>query len=182
MLLTVEDIGPASRACWPKECGRDPTVPGFVCVLSSRLKTAGFDVGPVEDGRWFDYQRGKNAKRFLRQGAVVLGHHAFTLVLATPTAADRATHARAFDRALRSLRPLSSSGEGGEGDEGVVTIDAGDLDAAASAPAPTAGGPAATDGGEVAPAVAPIDAGAPRPDGGVPVVEEVPPCRALPAP
>jgi hypothetical protein len=111
MLLTVEDIGPSSRACWPKACGHEATVPDFVCVLTSRLRDAGFQLGPVEDGRWFDYQRGKDADRFLRQGVVLLGHHAFTLILAAPTANDRAAQARTFDRALRSLRPLSASSE-----------------------------------------------------------------------
>src|SRR5262245_55925347 len=141
MLLTVEDISAASRACWPKECGHDATVPDFVCVLSSRLHGAGFTVGPIEDGRWFDYQLGKDAKRFLRQGVVVLGHHAFTLILAAPTAGDRATHAREFDRALRSLRPLSSAGpEGGAAGapaEGAGATDDATLSPGAPAPGET---------------------------------------------
>ncbi|HTJ41233.1 MAG TPA: hypothetical protein VL463_04030 [Kofleriaceae bacterium] len=178
MLLTVEDIGAPSRACWPKTCGHDATVADFVCVLSTRLKDAGFTVGPVEDGRWFDYQQGKNATRFLRQGVVVLGHHAFTLILAAPTTNDRATNARIFDRALRSVRPLSSpSPEETASSAGApppaALIDAGIPDAELPPD-----GPRLLDGGEVAPAVAPIDAGAPPPDAGVPVVEEVPPCRA----
>lgn len=182
MLLTVEDIGAASRACWPKECGKDATVADFACALTARLRTAGFAVGPLEDGRWFDYQRGKDASQFLRQGVVVLGHHAFTLILAAPTANDRATNARVFDRALRSIRPLSAPGEGEGEDMGAPTI-AGDGGAVASAAVTDAGvaatdAPRLLDGGEVAPAVAPIDGGAPPPDAGVPVVEEVPPCRA----
>jgi hypothetical protein len=205
MLLTVEDISPPSRACWPKECGHEATVADFVCVLSSRLRGAGFTVGPVEDGRWFDYQEGKNARRFLRQGVVVLGHHAFTLILAAPTSNDRAAQARGFDRSLRSLRPLSSAGGGaetsGEGqptggapiavadDGGVVILDGGRVAAAAPAAydarpgddAPRAGDAETAildDGGTTIPALTPPDAPPPPTDAGVQVIENVPPCRA----
>jgi len=125
MLLTVDDIGPAAQACWPKSCPREASVRGFLCVLQSRLTAAGFQVGPVEDGRWFDYQDGKPARRFMRQGVVVLGHRAFTLILATPATSDRVAHARAFDRALRSIRSLGAEEEaapvdaGAPGDGGV---------------------------------------------------------------
>lgn len=180
MMLTVEDIGAASRACWPKECGHDATAPDFVCVLANRLGAAGFAVGPVEDGRWFDYQRGKDATRFLRQGVVVLGHHAFTLILSAPTANDRAAHAREFDRALRSVRPLTG-GEGAPADERGPPAIADDGGAIAIDAPPDVDAPpidaAVTGDGQLASAVTPVDAGAPRPDAGVPVVEEVPPCR-----
>jgi hypothetical protein len=149
MLLTVDDVGPEAQVCWPKTCPHEATVRAFLCVLQGRLTDAGFQVGPVEDGRWFDYQDGKPARRFLRQGVIVLGHRAFTLILATPASTDRVAHARAFDRALRTIRSLDTEREA------AAAIDAG-------APAGDAG--TARDGG------APTDAGAPT--------DTVPPCRA----
>jgi hypothetical protein len=211
MLLTVEDISPSSRACWPAECGHNANVPDFVCVLGSRLRAAGFEIGPVEDGRWFDYQAGKSATRFLRQGVVVLGHHAFTLILAAPTANDRATHARAFDRALRSVRPLSAGGEalgaadlpddeatdggriavGATGDAG-TTGDGGTTGATGATGSTDAGASVVMDAltatvvpgdGGSGPTLAPLDARPAPADAGVQVIESVPPCKvAAPAP
>jgi hypothetical protein len=153
MLLTADTLDREARCAWPATCrtaGR-PLAEQMACGLAARLTEDGFKPGPVQSGRtpWFDYEDGK---QWLRQAVLVSGAHAVTVVLSAPSAADRASHARAFDRAVRSLRPLTA------------------LEAAAAAPAIDAGLPidAGDDGGtsEEAPPPVPAETG----DGGVPSV------------
>lgn len=162
LLLTVEDIGADARRCWPADatdggaaCRREPTTTAFLCVLRSRLARAGFELGPIEEGRWFDFQDRTNPRRYLRQGVVVGGERAFSLILSAPTTADRATHGRAFERSLRALRPTGAAEAAAEAqsaaldggvpiDAGATTLDAGALDG-------DAGLPDASEGASVAP-------------------------------
>ena len=154
LLLTVEDVGADARRCWPKDasdggvaCRDEATASAFLCVLRFRLARAGFALGPIEEGRWFDFEDRTNPRRFLRQGVVVGGDHAFSLILAAPTTGDRATHGRAFERSLRALRPTGTAAE-----EAAAIVDGG-------APAPT------DDGGA-------RDAGTASDDGGLPDARE----------
>jgi hypothetical protein len=146
LLLTVEDIGPDARHCWPADaqdgnvrCRDEATASAFLCVLRSRLAHAGFELGPIEEGRWFDFQERANPRRFMRQGVVVGGDRAFSLILGAPTTADRATHGRAFERSLRALRPVGASeaseASGPALDAAVASDDAGPGDAPRAADA-----------------------------------------------
>jgi hypothetical protein len=101
----------------------------IACQQSRRLSSLGFTVGTIKEAArpWFDYS---TDRRELRQGVVVLDDTVVTVVLATDTAAARAQHARTFDKALRSLRQLETAEQAAAaGDGGVITLDAGVLDA-----------------------------------------------------
>jgi hypothetical protein len=171
MLLTVDTIDRDARCAWPLVCrdGARPLAEQMACALAARVEAAGFRPGPVQSGRtpWFDYEDGK---RWLRQAVLMSGSRAVTLVLSASSLADRANHARSFDRAIRSLRPLTAS----EAAAVAPVIDASlPLDGAL---VPTAGADAGPDGGLVGdggvPSVIgpPGDAGTDVPDAGAPAL------------
>jgi hypothetical protein len=174
MLLTVDTIDRDARCAWPKACrdGARPLAEQMACALAVRVEAAGFRPGPVQSGRtpWFDYEDGK---RWLRQAVLMSGSRAVTLILSASSIADRANHARSFDRAIRSLRPLTAS----EAAAVAPVIDAGlPLDGGLLPEQPLDAGVAgdggvADDGGvpSVTGAV-PRDAGADTPDAGAPAL------------
>lgn len=172
MLLTVDTIDRDARCAWPRACrdGARPLAEQMACALAARVEAAGFRPGPVQSGRtpWFDYEDGK---RWLRQAVLMSGSRAVTLILSASSLADRANHARSFDRAIRSLRPLTAS----EAAAVAPVIDAslpldGGLVPATSADGGPDGGPVG-DGG-VPSVIGPVpgDAGADVPDAGVPAL------------
>jgi hypothetical protein len=167
MLLTVDTIDRNVRCSWPATCrtaGR-PLAEQMACGIAARLEKSGFKPGPIQSGRtpWFDYEDGK---QWLRQAVLVAGTHGVTVILSAPSVTDRASHARAFDRAVRSLRALTAS-------EAAAVAPA--FDAAVADASSDDGGvvsdarPVETGDGGVPSVTAPSDAGVP--DAGVPAVE-----------
>ena len=160
MLLTSEAIDDAIYCAWPAQCRQlsDTLAAQYACALASRLEQMGFGVGPVQAGPrdgelpsvWLEYDDGK---RWLRQAVASDDVMAHTLILSAGSAQQRASHARAFDQALRSVHPLA--------------------DDEIEPPAPIDARPADAD-----PAAAPQSDAAPAPAAG----SAAPPAAALPTP
>jgi hypothetical protein len=159
IIVGAEPLRQQLVCSWPPECRAlsQPLAARYACALRTQLERQNVLVGPVQAGPkenvaaglpsiWFEFTDGK---RFVRQALAVNERRAVSLVLSTTSVADRATHARAFDQALRSLRELP--------DDGTAPATAG---LAAAAPA---GAPVPADAAPPAPTSepAPADAAAP---------------------
>jgi len=116
--LTVETFTRALFCSWPVTCrtSHDALPSKYACALRPKLEAQRLKVGPVQAGPkdnedaglpsiWFEYDDGKH---FLRQAIAFSSDRAVSLVLSAPTSAARATHARAFEQALRTLHLLSA--------------------------------------------------------------------------
>lgn len=146
IVVGVEPLRHELFCSWPPECRTlsQPLAARYACALRAQLERQNFLLGPVQAGPkenaaaglqsvWFELTDGK---RFVRQAIAANERRVVSLALSTGSAADRATHARAFDQALRSLRELTQT----EAD----AVDAAAAEAAArTTPSPTA--PAAPD-------------------------------------
>jgi hypothetical protein len=178
--LTAEPFTRDLYCSWPVTCrtSHEGLPSKYACALRLKLQAQRLRVGPDQAGPkdnqtaglqsiWFEYDDGKH---FLRQAIAFSAAHdrAFSLVLSAPTGEARATHARAFEQALRTLRPLSA-----EDTARAAGIDAGLLTPPDDA-VPTASG--ALDAGAVLDASAVLDAGAAFESAPAPKIDPIGPC------
>ncbi len=102
---------------WSPECRAFPTMAArYACHLRAQLDRQDVLLGPVQAGPkdldaklqsvWFEFTDGK---RFVRQAIAANDRRVVSIALSTGSAADRATHARAFEQALRSLGELTEA-------------------------------------------------------------------------
>lgn len=102
---------------WSPECRAFPTMAArYACHLRAQLERQDVLLGPVQAGPkdldaklqsiWFEFTDGK---RFVRQAIAANDRRVVSIALSTGSASDRATHARAFEQALRSLRELTEA-------------------------------------------------------------------------
>jgi hypothetical protein len=165
IIVGAEPLRQQLVCSWPPECRTlsQPLAVRYACALRLQLERQNVLVGPVQAGPkeniaaglpsiWFEFTDGK---RFVRQALAVNERRAVSLVLSTTSVADRATHARAFDQALRSLRELADDAAAP-----ATAANAPSGDAPAGAAVPTAA-PATAPGPTVAPATAAASAAAP---------------------
>jgi hypothetical protein len=116
--LTAEAFTRELYCSWPVTCrtSHEGLPSKYACALRPKLEAHHLKVGPVQAGPkdneaaglpsiWFEYDDGKH---FLRQAIAFSTDRAISLVLSAPTGAARATHARAFEQALRTLHLLSA--------------------------------------------------------------------------
>jgi hypothetical protein len=118
LVLTTEAFTRELYCSWPVTCRTSseglPTK--YACALRSKLEAHRLKVGPIQAGPkdneaaglpsiWFEYNDGKH---FLRHAIAFSSDRAISLVLSAPTGEARATHARAFEQALRTLHLLSA--------------------------------------------------------------------------
>jgi hypothetical protein len=118
LVLTAEAFTRELYCSWPVTCRTSseglPTK--YACALRSKLEAHRLKVGPIQAGPkdneaaglpsiWFEYNDGKH---FLRHAIAFSSDRAISLVLSAPTGEARATHARAFEQALRTLHLLSA--------------------------------------------------------------------------
>lgn len=115
--LTAEAFTRELYCSWPVTCrtGDAPLAAKYACALRGKLEAQRFRVGPTQAGPrdnetaglpsiWFEYDDGK---RFLRQAIAMSTDRAVSLVLSAATGEARATHARAFEQALRTMHLIS---------------------------------------------------------------------------
>ncbi len=143
IVVTSETLTHDLYCSWSPACrtGSASLTDQYACAIREQLATKRLKVGPMQPGPkentvagvpsvWFEYDDGR---RFLRQALALSSDRAYSLVLASPTAAARSADVRAFDQALRSLRvitpaeaaPASSSlVDGGALEAGAVPADA----------------------------------------------------------
>lgn len=102
---------------WPQKCrGEGSLAKQYACALVAQLdrkhNVGSINSGPKENEQaglpsvWFELS---DNRRFVRLAVAVNERRAVTLVLSTLSAADRASHSRAFDQTLRSLQELSEA-------------------------------------------------------------------------
>lgn len=102
---------------WPQKCRAETSLAKqYACALVAQLdrnhNVGSINSGPKENTQaglpsvWFELS---DNRRFVRLAVAVNERRAVTLVLSTQSAADRATHSRAFDQTLRSLQELSEA-------------------------------------------------------------------------
>lgn len=104
---------------WPAECRSlsKPLAERYACALRSQLERQDILVGQIQSGPkenvaagmpsvWFEFTDGK---RYVRQALAANERRVVSLALTAGSIADRGTHARAFDQALRSLHELSEA-------------------------------------------------------------------------
>jgi hypothetical protein len=118
ILLTAEPFTRQLYCSWSVACRTQASnTAKYACGLREKLAAARLRVGPAQLGpkenevaglpsMWFEFDDGK---RFLRQAIAVTGDRALSLVLTTPTADARTSHARPFDQALRTLQILTAA-------------------------------------------------------------------------
>jgi hypothetical protein len=117
IVLTAEPFTRDVYCSWPRECrmSPDPLPSKLACALRTQLIAQRLQVGPTQAGPkenaqaglpsvWFEIDDGK---RHLRQAVAVGEDRVISLVLTASSAQVRASHARAFEQALRTLRPLT---------------------------------------------------------------------------
>lgn len=117
MVLTSETFTRELYCSWPIACRAAQSSPTekYACAVRDALTAKKLRVGPLQPGPkenalaglpsvWFEYDDGK---RFLRHAIALSADRAVSLVLASPSAATRAQHVRAFDQTLRTVRILS---------------------------------------------------------------------------
>lgn len=118
IVVAAEPLRQQLFCSWPAECRALPESleQKYACALITALNPQ-HNVGKPQPGPrenaaaglpsvWFEYTDGT---RYSRLALAVNDHLAVTMVLTTNSATDRASHARAFDQALRSLRELSAA-------------------------------------------------------------------------
>jgi hypothetical protein len=116
MVLSAEPFTRKVYCSWPIECrnNADPLPSKLACALrgelQKRAKVGPTQAGPKENAQsgipsvWFEVDDGT---RFIRQAVAIGGDRVVSLTLSTASAEARASHARAFEQALRTLRPLT---------------------------------------------------------------------------
>jgi hypothetical protein len=116
--LTAEAFTRELYCSWPVTCraSHEGLPSKYACALRPKLEAQHLRVGPIQAGPkdneaaglasiWFEYDDGKH---FLRHAIAFSSDRAISLVLSAPTTEARATHARAFEQALRTLHLLSA--------------------------------------------------------------------------
>jgi len=116
--LTAEAFTRELYCSWPVTCraNHEGLPSKYACALRAKLDALRLRVGPNQAGPkdneaaglasiWFEYDDGKH---FLRHAIAFSSDRAISLVLSAPTPEARATHARAFEQALRTLHLLSA--------------------------------------------------------------------------
>jgi hypothetical protein len=116
--LTTEVFTHELYCSWPVSCraSHEGLPSQYGCALRAKLeaqhlKVDAIQAGPKENEAeglpsiWFEYNDGKH---FLRHAITFSPDRAISLILSAPTSAARATHARAFEQALRTLHVLSA--------------------------------------------------------------------------
>jgi hypothetical protein len=116
--LTTEAFTHELYCSWPVTCRASHEGPPsqYACALRAKLEAQHLKVDAIQAGPreneaeglssiWFEYNDGKH---FLRHAIAFSPDRAISLILSAPTSAARATHARAFEQALRSLHLLSA--------------------------------------------------------------------------
>ena len=167
--LTGEAFTRELFCSWPVPCrtSHDPLPARYACAVRAKLEALRMRVGPTEAGPReteaaglasvsFEYDDGKH---FLRHAIAMSADRAFSLVLSAPTSDARATHARAFEQALRTLQLLTPEDtaraegidaaaapghDGAPGDAGLIDgaiLDGGVVFESAPAPAESPVGP-----------------------------------------
>ena len=117
IVVTSETLTHDLYCSWSPACrtGSASLTDQYACAIREQLATKRLKVGPMQPGPkentvagvpsvWFEYDDGR---RFLRQALALSSDRAYSLVLASPTAAARSADVRAFDQALRSLRVIT---------------------------------------------------------------------------
>jgi hypothetical protein len=168
--LTAEAFTRELYCSWPVPCRTSHEIlpAKYACALRAKLAALRMHVGPTEAGPkeneaaglpsvWFEYDDGKH---FLRQAIAISSDRAFSLVLSAPTGDARATHARAFEQALRTLQLLTPEEARSE-----------PVDAAAAVP----GDAAPTDAGLIDGAV--LDGGVVFESRPAPAINPIGPCK-----
>jgi hypothetical protein len=115
--LTAEAFTRELYCSWPVPCrtSHELLPSKYACALRAKLTALRMHVGPTEAGPreneaaglpsvWFEYDDGRH---FLRQAIAISSDRALSLVLSAPSSDARATHARAFEQALRTLQLLT---------------------------------------------------------------------------
>jgi hypothetical protein len=116
--LTTETFTHVLYCSWPVTCraSHEGLPSQYACALRAKLEAQHLKVDPIQAGPreneaegltsiWFEYN---DAKHFLRHAIAFSPDRAISLILSAPTSAARATHARAFEQALRTLHLLSA--------------------------------------------------------------------------
>ncbi|MGE0546384.1 MAG: hypothetical protein AB7O24_18425 [Kofleriaceae bacterium] len=147
LVLTAEPFTRQMYCSWPIACrtNQDTLPEKYACALRTKLQAQRMHVGPTQAGPkdteasgiptvWIEYDDGR---RFLRQAVGLSADRAVSLVLSAASNEARATHARAFDHALRTLKTLATetSVDAGVPPSDAAVSDGGTL-AGLSAPAP----------------------------------------------
>lgn len=158
VIVGSEPLSQALYCAWPQACRAlsQPLSARYACAVRAELERPNILLGPVQAGPkenvdaklpsvWFEFTDGKS---YVRQALAVNERIAVSFVLSTRSATDRATHARAFDQALRSLRELPEEPAPAAPAAPAATTDGSapatpSEPAATSGPTPTAAAPAA---------------------------------------
>lgn len=119
IVVGAEDLRQELVCSWPAECRAlsKPLAERYACALHAQLERQNILVGQIQAGPkenvaaglpsvWFEFTDGK---RYVRQAVAANERRVVSLALSTGSIADRGTHARAFDQALRSLQELSEA-------------------------------------------------------------------------
>jgi hypothetical protein len=117
IVVGTEPLRQELYCSWPPECRAlsQPLAGRYACALRTQLERQNLLLGPVQSGPkenlasglpsvWFEFTDGK---RYVRQALAATERRVVSFALSTGSAADRGSHARAFDQALRSLQELS---------------------------------------------------------------------------
>lgn len=141
ILVGSEPLRQQLYCSWPPDCRKEGVAleKQYACALQRQLdrqhNVGSIQAGPKENlaaglpSVWFEYT---DNLRYSRVALAVNARRAVTMVLTTSSVADRASHARAFDQALRSLHELSDD-EASPATPQADTRPAGDGAAAAAA-------------------------------------------------
>lgn len=117
IVIGAEPLREQLVCSWPQKCRAEASLAKqYACALAAQLdrdhNVGSINSGPKESAQaglpsvWFELS---DNRRFVRLAVAVNERRAVTLVLSTQSAADRATHSRAFDQTLRSLQELSEA-------------------------------------------------------------------------
>lgn len=119
IVVGAEELRQELVCSWPAECRAlsKPLAERYACALQAQLERQNILVGQIQAGPkenvaaglpsvWFEFTDGK---RYVRQAVAANERRVVSFALSTGSIADRGTHARAFDQALRSLQELSEA-------------------------------------------------------------------------
>lgn len=160
IVVGAEELRQELVCSWPAECRAlsKPLAERYACALHSQLERQNILVGQIQAGPkenvaaglpsvWFEFTDGK---RYVRQAIAANERRVVSFALSTGSIADRGTHARAFDQALRSLQELSEAEARAVAPSASSTDGGGSGDAALPPPQPGASPPSSPSSAEPA--------------------------------
>lgn len=193
IVVGTEELRQELVCAWPSECRAlsKPLSERYACALRTQLERQNILVGQIQAGPkenvaagmpsvWFEFTDGK---RYVRQAVAANERRVVSFALSTGSIADRGTHARAFDQALRSLQELSEAEARAASPASAPTDSPPTSGSAATPPAPPSSAPSSSP-----PSTAPAPAPSPSSDSAsrtkilVPLFNPTERCPGDPAP